>query len=62
MSVLGQTNIEVIKSVGFGEDPEPAVAELQVGHYANMHMQYTTLFRGCKNDNFQMKIVILFLF
>ena len=24
-------------------------------HYANMHMLYTAIFHGCKNDNFQMK-------
>ena len=24
-------------------------------HYANMSMQYTVIFPGCKNDNFQMK-------
>ena len=28
---------------------------LKVTHYANMSMQYTVLFHGCKNDNFQMK-------
>ena len=32
------------------------------GHYANMSMQYTAIFHGCKNDNFQMKILIFFLF
>ena len=31
-------------------------------HYANMSMQYTAIFHGCKNDNFQMKILIVFLF
>ena len=25
-------------------------------HYANMSVQYTAIFQGCKNDNFQMKI------
>ena len=24
-------------------------------HFANMSMQYTTIFHGCKNGNFQMK-------
>ena len=24
-------------------------------HYANMHMQYTAIFQGCKKDNFQIK-------
>ena len=31
-------------------------------HYANMSVQYTAIFHGCKNDNFQMKILIFFLF
>ena len=35
---------------------------LDITHYANMPMQYTAIFHGCKNDNFQMKVVIFFLF
>ena len=31
-------------------------------HYAHTSMQYTALFHGCKNDNFQMKFLIFFLF
>ena len=31
-------------------------------HYANMSVQYTAIFHGCKNDNFRMKILIFFLF
>ena len=30
-------------------------------HYANMSMQYTAIFHGCKNDNFQMKFFDIFL-
>ena len=30
VTVLDKAKINVIKSVGFGEDPEPAVAELKV--------------------------------
>ena len=30
LSVLDKAKINIIKSVGFGDDPEPAVAELQV--------------------------------
>ena len=30
-------------------------------HYANMSVQYTAIFHGCKNDNFQMKIFDFFL-
>ena len=25
-------------------------------HYANITMQYTAIFHGCKNDNFQLKV------
>ena len=31
-------------------------------HYANMSMLYTAIFNGCKNDNFQITIFIVFLF
>ena len=30
-------------------------------HYANMSVQYTAIFHGCKNDNFQMKFFYIFL-
>ena len=30
-------------------------------HYANMSVQYTSIFHGCKNDNFQMKFFDIFL-
>ena len=30
-------------------------------HYANMSVQYSAIFHGCKNDNFQMKIFDIFL-
>ena len=30
-------------------------------HYANMSVQYTAIFLGCKNDNFQMKFFDFFL-
>ena len=30
-------------------------------HYNNTPMQYTVIFNGCKNDNFQMKIFDIFL-
>ena len=30
-------------------------------HYANTPMQYTAIFHGCKNDNFQMKNCDVFL-
>ena len=30
-------------------------------HYANMSVQYTAIFHGCKNDNFQTKKCDIFL-
>ena len=30
-------------------------------HYENMPIQYTTIFQGCKNGNFQMKKCDMFL-
>ena len=30
-------------------------------HYENMSVQYTAIFHGCKNDNFQMKFFDIFL-
>ena len=29
-------------------------------HYANMSVQYTAIFHGCKNGNFQMKKCVVF--
>ena len=29
-------------------------------HYENMPMQYTVIFHGCKNDNFQLKNFVYF--
>ena len=37
--------------------PENPVSETRnhtLDHYANTPMQYTAIFHGCKNDNFQM--------
>ena len=34
---------------------------LEVNHYENMPMQYLAIFHGCKNDNFRMKKVDIFL-
>ena len=36
--------------------------EVKLAHYANMSVQYTAIFHGCKNDNFQMKLFDIFLF
>ena len=35
---------------------------IPVCHYTNMPRQSTAIFHGCINTNFQMKIVIFFLF
>ena len=34
---------------------------LSGNHYKNMSVQYTAIFHGCKNDNFQMKMFDIFL-
>ena len=31
-------------------------------HYENTSMQYTAIFHGCKNDNFQLNILTIFIF
>ena len=36
--------------------------KIAVYHYANMSVQYTAIFHGCKNGNFQMKKCDFFLF
>ena len=33
----------------------------ELGHYANMSVQYTAIFHGCKNGNFHMKKIEIFL-
>ena len=39
-----------------------ATEERHFLHYENAPMQYTAFFHGCKNDNFQIKKLIIFLF
>ena len=41
---------------------EPDLGVKGLVHYANMSVQYTAIFHGCKNDNFQMKLFDIFLF
>ena len=36
------------------------IAGAYFDHYANMSVQYTAIFHGCKKGNFQMKIVNFF--
>ena len=54
MFVVGRLK-ELIKYKGL------QVGDGNWGHYANTPMQYTAIFHGCKNDNFQMKSFIFFL-
>ena len=35
--------------------------QISTKHYANMSVQYTAIFHGCKNGNFQMKKCDIFL-
>ena len=46
--------------VGFTEISAKSTP-FQVGHYANMSVQYTAIFHGCKNGNFQMRKCEIFL-
>ena len=39
-----------------------SVAAVFLVHYADTPMQYTAIFHGCKNVNFQMKNYNIFLF
>ena len=36
-------------------------SDCDLDHCANMSVQYTAIFHGCKNDNFQMNIFDIFL-
>ena len=51
------------KRVSLGDIPTENGAWNILGqvHYANMSVQYTAIFHGCKNDNFQMKKFDIFL-
>ena len=39
-----------------------SVWSIVISHYANMPMQYTAIFHGCKNYNSQMKNCDVFLY
>ena len=43
--------------MGFDEEIMKIVPKFALDHYENTHMQYTEIFHGCKNDNFQTKII-----
>ena len=38
------------------------ISSVDLKQYENMPMQYAVFFKSCKNDNFQMKTLIFFLF
>ena len=37
------------------------LAAISATHFDNMPMQYTVNFNGCKNDNFQLKMIYILL-
>ena len=47
--------------LSFNTNPRFSPFSLYVKHYANMSVQYTAIFHGCKNVYFQMKIFNIFL-
>ena len=47
---------QVVLSPTYSENPKTFSS-----HYANMSVQYTAIFHGCKNGNFQMKKCEMFL-
>ena len=49
------------KSLNHFQSPHVTVYKMQT-HNENTPMQYTAIFHGCKNDNFQMKNCDVFLF
>ena len=36
--------------------------QIQTNHYENTPMQHTAIFHGCKNDNFQLNFLTVFIF
>ena len=42
-------------------NPKKETLRCSLRHYANTPMQYTAIFHGCKNVNFQMKFFNIFL-
>ena len=46
------TGINLLNSLSGVQTPHT------VTHYDNMPMQYTAIFHGCKNDNFQLKFFV----
>ena len=54
-----------MKRIGFKASEEMSFENVDDGrttHYANMPMHYTAILHGCKNNSFQMKTVMFFLF
>ena len=45
----------------FNQKCQSEIFRNSIFHYANMPMQYTAIFHGCKNGNFQMNNCDIFL-
>ena len=43
--------------MSFDEEMKKIVPKFALDHYEHTSMQYTEIFHGCKNDNFQTKII-----
>ena len=52
--------LQFIPAYLFSDEPNLAKKHVRTRHYENTPMQYTAIFHGCKNDNFQMKFLIFF--
>ena len=58
---LKQGKFVTVKYLNIEIPSNLAVNTLKPKHYENMPMQYTAIFLGCKNGNFQMKKCYIFL-
>ena len=44
------------------QSPESIIYTFRLFHYENTPMQYTAIFHGCENDNFQLNFLAIFIF
>ena len=58
---LVSTKVRTLVRSEVGHNCPMRTEMVQSKHYANMSVQYTAIFHGSKNDNFQMKIFDIFL-
>ena len=61
MKTVGVFSETIAASDLKGRRSRHLIEYMKICHYANMSVQYTAIFHGCKNDNFQMKICDIFL-